>query len=168
MQGFHVILQKMSALDNVRTEDKDARFMRAALDEARAAAERSEVPVGAVVVLDAEIIARAGNRTIADCDPTAHAEVIALREASKRLGNYRLAGAELYVTIEPCAMCAGAMIQARIARLVYGAEDAKGGAVHSCFAVLDHPQLNHRVAVTAGVLAEESAAVLKDFFAARR
>ena len=122
--------------------------MRAALDEARAAAERGEVPVGAVVVL--------------------HDEIIALREASKRLVNYRLAGAELYVTIEPCAMCAGAMIQARIARLVYGAEDAKGGAVRSCFAVLDHPQLNHRVAVTAGVLAEESAAVLKDFFAARR
>lgn len=158
----------MSALDNVRAEDKDAPFMRAALDEARAAAERGEVPVGAVVVLNDEIIARAGNRTIGDCDPTAHAEIIALREASKRLVNYRLAGAELYVTIEPCAMCAGAMIQARIARLVYGAEDAKGGAVRSCFAVLDHPQLNHRVAVTAGVLAEESAAVLKDFFAARR
>lgn len=158
----------MSALDNVRAEDKDAPFMRAALDEARAAAERGEVPVGAVVVLNDEIIARAGNRTIGDCDPAAHAEIIALREASKRLVNYRLAGAELYVTIEPCAMCAGAMIQARIARLVYGAEDAKGGAVRSCFAVLDHPQLNHRVAVTAGVLAEESAAVLKDFFAARR
>src|SRR5580692_4806027 len=168
MQGFHVILQKMSALDNVRTEDKDARFMRAALDEARAAAERSEVPVGAVVVLNDEIIARAGNRTIGDCDPAAHAEIIALREASKRLVNYRLAGAELYVTIEPCAMCAGAMIQARIARLVYGAEDAKGGAVRSCFAVLDHPQLNHRVEVTAGVLAEDAAAALKDFFAARR
>ena len=121
-----------------------------------------------VVVIDDEIVARAGNRTIADCDPTAHAEVIALREASKKLGNYRLAGAELYVTIEPCAMCAGAMIQARIARLIYGAPDAKGGAVRSCFTVLDHPQLNHRVEVTAGVLAEDAAAVLKDFFAARR
>ena len=153
---------------NVLTADHDARFMRAALEEARAAAERGEVPVGAVVVLNDEIIARAGNRTIGDCDPTAHAEVIALREASKKLGNYRLAGAELYVTIEPCAMCAGAMIQARIARLVYGAEDAKGGAVQSCFAVLDHPQLNHRVAVTSGVLAEDAAAALKDFFAARR
>ena len=158
----------MSVLDNVPDGDNDARFMRAALEEARAAAERDEVPVGAVVVLNDEIIARAGNRTIADCDPTAHAEVIALREASKRLGNYRLAGAELYVTIEPCAMCAGAMIQARIARLVYGAEDSKGGAVQSCFAVLDHPQLNHRVEVTAGILAEQAAAVLKDFFAARR
>ena len=167
-QGFHAILPKMSVIDNVPDDDHDARFMRAALQEARAAAERGEVPVGAVVVVDDEIIARAGNRTIADCDPTAHAEVIALREASKRLGNYRLAGAALYVTIEPCAMCAGAMIQARIARLVYGAPDAKGGAVQSCFAVLDHPQLNHRVEVTAGVLSEDAAAVLKEFFAARR
>jgi tRNA(adenine34) deaminase len=160
----------MSQPDNVLSadHDRDARFMRPALDEARAAAERGEVPVGAVVVLNDEIIARAGNRTITDCDPTAHAEVIALREASKRIGNYRLVGATLYVTIEPCAMCAGAMIQARIARLVYGAPDAKGGAVHSCFAVLEHPQLNHRVEVTDGVLAEETAAVLKDFFAARR
>ena len=159
----------MSASDkNVRAADHDVRFMQAALDEARAAAERGEVPVGAVVVINDEIVARAGNRTIADCDPTAHAEVIALREASKKLGNYRLAGAELYVTIEPCAMCAGAMIQARIARLIYGAPDAKGGAVRSCFTVLDHPQLNHRVEVTAGVLAEDAAAALKDFFAARR
>jgi tRNA(adenine34) deaminase len=159
----------MSASDNNDlAADRDVRFMQAALDQTRAAAERGEVPVGAVVVLNDEIIARAGNRTIGDCDPTAHAEIIALREASKRIGNYRLAGAELYVTIEPCTMCAGAMIQARIARLVYGAEDAKGGAVHSCFAVLDHPQLNHRVAVTAGVLADDAAAALRDFFAARR
>src|SRR5271156_2667920 len=101
----------MSASDNnVLAADNDTRFMRAALDEARAAAERGEVPVGAVVVLNDEIIARAGNRTIADCDPTAHAEIIALREASKRTGNYRLSGATLYVTIEPCAMCAGALI----------------------------------------------------------
>ena len=160
---------KMSALDNnLPAADHDVQFMQAALEEARAAAERREVPVGAVVVLNDEIIARAGNRTIGDCDPTAHAEIIALREASKRIGNYRLAGATLYVTIEPCAMCAGAMIQARLARLVYGTEDAKGGAVQSCFAVLNHPQLNHRVAVTAGVLAEDAAAALKDFFAARR
>ena len=159
----------MSASDNsILDTDHDAAFMRAAVDEARAAAKRGEVPVGAVLVLNDEIIARAGNRTIADCDPTAHAEVLALREASKRLENYRLAGATLYVTIEPCAMCAGAMIQARIARLVYGAPDAKGGAVQSCFAVLENPQLNHRVAVTAGVLAEDAAAALKDFFAARR
>jgi tRNA(adenine34) deaminase len=158
----------MSARDNISDPAKDAGYMRAALEEAQAAAERGEVPVGAVLAINDEIVARAGNRTIADCDPTAHAEVIALREASKRIGNYRLAAAALYVTIEPCAMCAGAMIQARIARLIYGAPDAKGGAVHSCFAVLDHPQLNHRVEVTAGVLADEAAAVLTVFFAARR
>jgi tRNA(adenine34) deaminase len=153
----------MTAID-----DRDVRFMEAALDEARSAGERGEVPVGAVVVIDDEIVARAGNRTIADCDPTAHAEVVTLRQAAKKVGNYRLLAATLYVTIEPCAMCAGAMIQARIARLVYGAEDAKGGAVRSCFNLLDHAQLNHRVSVTAGILAEEAAGLLKDFFAARR
>jgi tRNA(adenine34) deaminase len=146
----------------------DRAFMEEALSEARLAADRGEVPVGAVVVADGRIVARAGNRTIADCDPTAHAEVIALREAAKAIGNYRLLGASLYVTIEPCAMCAGAMIQARIARLIYGADDAKAGAIRSCFSVLDHPQLNHRVEVASGVGAEEAAAVLKDFFAARR
>jgi tRNA(adenine34) deaminase len=142
--------------------------MRAALEEARAVGERGEVPVGAVVVVDDAIVARAGNRTIVDCDPTAHAEMVALRAAAKKIGNHRLPGATLYVTIEPCAMCAGAMIQARIARLVYGAEDAKGGAVQSCFNVLDHARLNHRVAATSGVLGEEAALLLKDFFAARR
>jgi tRNA(adenine34) deaminase len=146
----------------------DREFMAAALAEAHQAAERGEVPVGAVLVFDNRIIARAGNRTIADCDPTAHAEIVALRAAAKMLKNYRLPGATLYVTIEPCAMCCGAMIQARIARLVYGADDLKGGAVRSCFSVLDHPQLNHRVAVTSGVLADESAAALKTFFSARR
>ena len=146
----------------------DREIMLAALAEAHQAAERGEVPVGAVLVFDNRIIARAGNRTIADCDPTAHAEIVALRAAAKMLKNYRLPGATLYVTIEPCAMCCGAMIQARIARLVYGADDLKGGAVRSCFSVLDHPQLNHRVAVTSGVLADESAAALKTFFSARR
>jgi tRNA(adenine34) deaminase len=149
-------------------EDRDAVFMRVAIDEARAAGEMGEVPVGAVIVLDAAIVARAGNRTIVDCDPTAHAEMVVLREAARKIGNYRLLGAALYVTIEPCAMCAGAMIQARIARLVYGAEDAKGGAVRSCFNVLDSAQLNHRVELTAGVMAEEAAGLLKDFFGARR
>jgi tRNA(adenine34) deaminase len=146
----------------------DREFMTAALAEAHQAAERGEVPVGAVLVFDNRIVARAGNRTISECDPTAHAEIVALREASQILENYRLPGATLYVTIEPCAMCCGAMIQARIARLVYGADDAKGGAVRSCFSVLDHPQLNHRVEVTSGVLADESAAALKTFFSARR
>lgn len=146
----------------------DVAHMRAALEEARAAGERGEVPVGAAVVIGDEIVARAGNRTIVDCDPTAHAEMVALREAARKIGNYRLLEATLYVTIEPCAMCAGAMIQARISRLVYGAEDAKGGAVRSCFNVLDSAQLNHRVEVTAGVMALEAAGLLKDFFAARR
>lgn len=146
----------------------DRVFMQAAIEEAQLAAQRGEVPVGAVLVIEDQIMVRAGNRTIADCDPTAHAEVIALREAAKAVGNYRLPSSTLYVTIEPCAMCAGAMIQARVERLVYGADDPKGGAVRSCFSMLDHPQLNHRVDVTPGVLAEEAAAMLRDFFAARR
>jgi tRNA(adenine34) deaminase len=146
----------------------DRRFMQAALDEGRAAAERGEVPVGAVVVMDGRIIGRAGNRTISDCDPTAHAEIVALREAAAAVANYRLLDATLYVTIEPCAMCAGAMIQARIARLVYGADDSKGGAVSSCLSVLDHRQLNHRVEVASGVARDEAAALLKEFFSARR
>jgi tRNA(adenine34) deaminase len=148
--------------------EPDVSFMRAALDEARAAAERGEVPIGAIIVHDGRIIARAGNRTITDCDPTAHAEIVVLRAAARELKNYRLLGVTLYVTIEPCSMCAGAMIQARIARLVYGADDAKGGAVHSCFSILDHPQLNHRVEVTSGILDDESATLLKDFFTPRR
>jgi tRNA(adenine34) deaminase len=148
--------------------ETDIRFMRAALDEAQAAAARGEVPVGAVIVADGRVVGRAGNRTITDCDPTAHAEIVALREAAKTIGNYRLLGATLYVTIEPCAMCAGAMVQARIGRLVYGADDPKGGAVRSCFSILDHPQINHRVEVTSGVLAEDAAALLQNFFAARR
>jgi tRNA(adenine34) deaminase len=151
-----------------RDPETDLIFMEAALEEARAAAANGEVPVGAVVVIGDRIISRAGNRTIADCDPTAHAEVLALRSAATEIGNHRLLGSSMYVTIEPCAMCAGAIIQARIGRLIYGAEDAKGGAVRSCFSVLDHPRLNHRVEVTAGVLGPESAALLSEFFASRR
>lgn len=142
--------------------------MHSAIEEARHAAERGEVPVGAVVVVGGEIVARGRNRTIADCDPTAHAEIVALREAARRLGNHRLLGATMYVTIEPCAMCAGALIQGRIARVVYGADDPKAGAVRSCFSLLDDAQLNHRVAVTAGVMKDETASLLREFFAARR
>jgi tRNA(adenine34) deaminase len=142
--------------------------MHLAIEQAQAAAVRGEVPVGAIVVLEERIVAAAGNRTIADCDPTAHAEIIALRAAASAAGNYRLTGAALYVTIEPCAMCAGALVQARIARLIYGADDAKGGAVRTCMQVLDAGALNHRVAVTSGILAEESAALLQTFFSARR
>ncbi|HTV59077.1 MAG TPA: tRNA adenosine(34) deaminase TadA [Verrucomicrobiae bacterium] len=148
--------------------DTDLEFMRVAIAEAREAAERGEVPVGAVVVIDGSVIARGGNRTITHCDPTAHAEIVALRQAAQRAGNFRLTGATMYATIEPCVMCAGALIQARISRLVFGADDPKGGAVRTSFSLLDHSGLNHRVQVTAGVLAEESAELLKGFFAARR
>ncbi len=146
----------------------DEQFMRQALEEARRAAEASEVPVGAVVTLDGRVIASAANRTMTDGDPTAHAEMVALRAAAKTLGNYRLAGSTLYVTLEPCAMCAGALVHARVARLVYGCDDPKVGAVNWCLRVLEHPMLNHRVEVTSGVLADEAAALLRDFFEARR
>jgi tRNA(adenine34) deaminase len=148
--------------------DADLEFMQCALDEARAAAAAGEVPVGAVLVHDAKIIARSSNRTIRDCDPTAHAEIVVLREAARRLGNYRLAAATLYVTIEPCSMCAGAIIQARVPRLVYGCDDPKGGAVRSCFEILSHSRLNHQPEVTSGVLASECAALIQSFFAERR
>ncbi|HET9399649.1 MAG TPA: tRNA adenosine(34) deaminase TadA [Candidatus Acidoferrales bacterium] len=146
----------------------DIHWMREALAEARIAAEREEVPIGAVVTLDGREIARAHNRTIMDCDPTAHAEMIALRSAAHTVGNYRLTRAELYVTVEPCAMCAGAMVQARIARVVYGCAEPKGGAAGTCFNIFEHPMINHRVTVTGGILAEECAQVLQQFFAARR
>jgi tRNA(adenine34) deaminase len=142
--------------------------MQEALAEAHEAAAAGEVPIGAVLVRDGQIVVRAGNRTIRDCDPTAHAEIVALREAARLLGNYRLADTTLYVTIEPCSMCAGAMIQARVPRLVYGADEPRGGAVRSCFSVLSHPDLNHRVEVISGVLAEDCAAMIQSFFAARR
>jgi tRNA(adenine34) deaminase len=148
--------------------DADIPFMTAALDEARAAADAGEVPIGAVIVHDGKILAQAGNRTIRDMDPTAHAEIVVVREAARLLGNYRLAATTLYVTIEPCSMCAGAVIQARVPRLVYGADDPKGGAFRSCFAVLSSPRLNHRVEVTPGVLAQESASLLQSFFGERR
>ena len=148
--------------------ETDLHFMRAAIEEARLSAEAGEVPVGAVLVRGEEVLARSGNRTIRDCDPTAHAEVVALREGARAIGNYRITGATLYVTIEPCSMCAGAMIQARIARLVYGADDPKAGAVRSCFEVLTDGRVNHRVDVVSGLLAAECAALLQSFFAARR
>ena len=142
--------------------------MQQALVEARESAASGEVPIGAVLVLEGRILARAGNRTIRACDPTAHAEIVALREAAKIMGNYRLANTTLYVTIEPCSMCAGAMIQARVPRLVYGAAEPRGGAVQSCFEVLSHPDLNHRVQITSGVLASECSDVIQSFFAVRR
>ena len=142
--------------------------MHLAIVQAQAAGLRGEVPVGALVVLEDRILAAAGNRTITDCDPTAHAEIVALREAARKAGNHRLTGASLYVTVEPCAMCAGALVQARIARLIYGADEPKGGAIRTCLQVLDAPALNHRVEVVSGVLAAESVGLLQSFFSARR
>ena len=142
--------------------------MRRALALARQSGAGGEVPVGAVVVLDGECVGRGRNRPIASVDPTAHAEVEALRMAARAVGNYRLPGSVLYVTVEPCAMCAGALVHARIAHLVYGAPEPKSGAVASTIRLLESPGVNHRVEVTAGVLADECAQLLTDFFAARR
>ena len=142
--------------------------MREALEEARHALTADEVPIGAVVVIDGAVIARAHNAPISLSDPTGHAEVLALREAARKIGNYRLTGAALYATVEPCAMCSGAALHARIARLVFGASDPKAGAVGSLYRLHDDPRLNHRMAVTAGVLATECAALVTEFFDRRR
>jgi tRNA(adenine34) deaminase len=146
----------------------EAEFMREALAEAEAAAAAGEVPIGAVAVYQGEIIGRGQNRVLRDVDPTAHAEIVAMRAAARVLGNYRLTGCELYVTLEPCAMCAGAMIHARLERLIYAASDPKAGAVVSVLEVLNHPRLNHQMAVTAGVMAEAAATLLREFFRQRR
>ena len=148
--------------------DLDVQFMRAALDEAHRAAAEGEVPVGAVVVQGAEIIGRGGNRNIRQSDPTAHAEILALRQAAQRLANPRLTGCTLYVTMEPCAMCAGAAVLARLARLVYSCDDPKSGAVRTLFRLADDGRLNHRMVVTSGVLAEECAACVREFFQRKR
>jgi len=142
--------------------------MEAALAEARAAGEAGEVPIGAVIVLEGQVIARGQNRVLRDNDPTAHAEIVALREAATILGNYRLSGCSLFVTLEPCAMCAGAMIHARLDGLVFAAADPKAGACGSVLSVLNHPQLNHKMAVEQGILAEESGELLRSFFRERR
>lgn len=146
----------------------DLEFMAEALAEARLAAESGEVPIGAIVVHNGAILARGQNRVLRDVDPTAHAEIVALRAAAAALGNYRLSGATLYVTLEPCAMCAGAMVHARLDRLVFAAADPKTGACGSVLAVLNHPQLNHLLEIAQGILAEESAALLRGFFRDRR
>lgn len=142
--------------------------MREALDEARRGAAAGEVPVGAVVVIDGAIVGRAHNAPIALADPTAHAEVLALRMAGEKCGNYRLTGATLYATVEPCTMCCGAALHARVARVVYGARDPKAGAVESLYRLLDDPRANHRAASTGGVLAGEAARLLSVFFEMRR
>lgn len=146
----------------------DMDLMREALEEARRGLAAGEVPVGAVVVVDGVVAGRGHNAPIGLADPTAHAEILALREAAGKTGNYRLTGATLYATVEPCPMCCGAALHARLGRVVYGARDPKAGAVESLYRLLDDPRLNHRVAATGGVLAEESAALLRRFFETRR
>jgi tRNA(adenine34) deaminase len=146
----------------------DEFWMEEALRAAQRALEAGEVPVGAVVVRAGEIVGRGWNRNLTDSDPTAHAEIIALRQAGTNLGNHRLGDCELFATIEPCAMCAGALVHARLKRLVYGADDAKAGAIHSVMEVLNHSKLNHRMEVRGGVLAGRCAELVQSFFRSRR
>ena len=146
----------------------DADYMQAALEQAQLAAEAGEAPVGAVLVVSGEIIARGHNRSVTDHDPSGHAEIVVLRDGGRQLGNHRLAGATLYVTLEPCAMCVGAIVQARLTRVVFGAYDEKAGALGSAIDLSDSPAFNHRFEIQGGLLAEDSSAILQDFFAARR
>jgi tRNA(adenine34) deaminase len=149
-------------------DHNDIAWMRFALEDAALAAAAGEVPVGALVISQSEIVGRGNNRNLRENDPTAHAEIVALREAAAHIGNHRLSGCTLYATIEPCAMCAGAMIHARIARLVYGAHDPKAGAAGSALEVINHPRLNHQMEVTPGVLEQNCAELLRKFFQDRR
>jgi tRNA(adenine34) deaminase len=158
----------MDILPRTHEVKPDELFMEEALRAAQRALEAGEVPVGAVVVCDGKIVGRGGNRNLTDSDPTAHAEIVALREAGATIGNHRLEGCELFATIEPCAMCAGAMVHARLKRLVYGADDPKAGAIRSVMQVLNHASLNHHVEVTAGVLGGRCAVLLQAFFRRRR
>jgi tRNA(adenine34) deaminase len=147
---------------------EDAAWMEQALEQARLGAAAGEVPVGALVIKDGEVLGRGHNRNLLENDPTAHAEIVALRQAAARLGNHRLAGCVMVATIEPCSMCAGALVHARIARLVYGAGDPKAGAAGSVLRVINHPRLNHSMEVTAGVLADRCSEILQDFFRRKR
>ena len=158
----------LSAVTDVDAQTEDERWMQVALAEARQAARSGEVPVGAVVVIDGREVGRGHNRPLSACDPTSHAEIEALRDAAQQIGNYRLPGATLYVTVEPCTMCAGALVHARVERLVFGAREPKAGAVRSVARVLDGEHLNHRVTVEEGVLKEECGQLMREFFAQRR
>ena len=168
MSGPMASEARRSPADAAAQRAADERWMEEALALASEAGARGEVPVGAIVVRDGAIVGRGGNAPIAHDDPTAHAEINALRDAARRLGNYRLPGCELYVTLEPCAMCVGAIIHARVARLVFGAADPKTGACGSVIDLAGEPRLNHHAAVTGGVAAAECGRLLSDFFAARR
>jgi tRNA(adenine34) deaminase len=150
------------------TDAADELWMRAALAQADAARRLGEVPVGAVIVLEDAIVGRGFNQPIGSHDATAHAEIVAIRDAGSRLGNYRLSGATVYVTIEPCQMCVGAMIHARISRVVYGTREPKAGAIESAMRAHEHPALNHRLAATGGVLEGDCRAVMQEFFKSRR
>lgn len=150
------------------TQDNDGRYMRLALEQAQIARDQGEVPVGAIVVKDGVVIGRGYNQPIGRHDPTAHAEIVALRQAAAHLGNYRLPDCELYVTLEPCVMCSGAMMHARVARIVYGAPDPKTGACGSVVNLFEQEKLNHHAHTVGGVLADDCAAMLRSFFAARR
>jgi tRNA(adenine34) deaminase len=165
-QGCYLRKPAVAELD--ADPNPDELFMREALELARRAEAAGEVPVGAVIVGESGIIARGWNQPIGSCDPTAHAEIMALREAARVRGNYRLPGCTLYVTLEPCPMCAGALVHARIDRLVYGASDPRAGAAGSVFNLVQTAELNHRMEVTGGVLAEECRAQLQEFFRSRR
>ena len=158
----------LSSSAEAQAGELDAGFMRVALEQAREAERRGEVPVGAVVVIDGNVAGAGFNQPIGSNDPTAHAEIVAIREAAARRGNYRLTGATVYVTIEPCQMCVGAMVHARIARLVYGTREPKAGAIESVMRAHDHPALNHRMLATGGVLEEECRALVQRFFQDRR
>jgi tRNA(adenine34) deaminase len=158
----------LSIISAARESETDAHWMRQALAAAEEARGRGEVPVGTCIVAGEAILAAAGNRTRTDKDPTAHAEIVALREAAHKVGNYRITDAVVYSTIEPCVMCAGALIQARVGRLVYGARDERAGAVESRFRVCDTDFLNHRIDITAGVLEEECREIMQEFFQVRR
>ena len=157
----------MTSVMKVDTAE-DEQCMALALEEARRAESEGEVPIGAVVVLDGRIIGRGRNQVIAHSDPTAHAEILALREAAAALGNYRLTGAALYATLEPCSMCCGAAVNARVARVIYGAADPKAGAAQSLYRLLEDTRLNHRAIVSAGVLHQECGAILSEFFQKKR
>ena len=158
----------MVAAEGPAEVDPDRRFMALAIEEGRRAGEEGEVPVGAVLAIDGEVVAAAGNERERRHDPTAHAEMLVLREAAAALGGWRLCEATLYVTLEPCAMCAGAIVLARVRRLVYGPDDPKAGAAGSVFNVVEHPALNHRPEIRAGLMADEGATLLREFFERRR
>lgn len=159
---------RKSLVMSAAKSDVDEQWMRQALAAAREAQASGEVPVGTCIVSENKLVAVCGNRTRTDCDPTAHAEIVALREAARKLGNYRLTGVDVYSTIEPCAMCAGALIQARVRRLIYGAADERAGAVTSRFRICDTDFLNHRIQVSSGVLEAECSALMQEFFRSRR